>query len=94
MAERFIISVIETYFDFTDILLNDTNYKDQISRYIQKNYKVFPSYKTSQKENNKYRCELYKEEELVSVGDGVSKKKAEQDASKKALIHYNVLTYK
>ena len=94
MAERFIISVIEKYFDFTDILLNDTNYKDQISRYIQKNYKIFPSYKTSIKENNQYHCELYNGDTNVSTGEGSSKKKAEQDASKKALIHYNVLTHK
>ena len=34
-VEEILIKIIEEYVDFTDILLKDTNYKDQISRYFQ-----------------------------------------------------------
>ena len=37
-AEKFIIHVIEGYVDFTEKLLIDNNYKDQISRYFQRNF--------------------------------------------------------
>ena len=38
VAEEFIIQVIEKFVDFTDVLLRDNNYKDQISRYFQQNH--------------------------------------------------------
>ena len=94
VAEKFIISVIETYVDFTDILLTDTNFKDQILRYFQHNYKTYPTYKHIPDETNDklFICELLKDNEIISIGKGISKKKAEQDASYNALIKFNVLT--
>jgi ribonuclease III len=92
-ANQFIIQVIQNHVDFTDILLTDTNYKDQISRYFQQidknNFR--PLYK-HRKEDNKYYCELYFKDKLIMKGEGLSKKKSEQDVSKKALIHFNVIT--
>ena len=92
-AKEFIIRVIEKYVDFTDILLTDTNYKDQISRYFQKVYEdgTRPTYKHI-KENDIFYCELYAKDKLIIKGQGVSKKKSEQDVSQKALIYFNVLT--
>jgi len=40
LCERFIINTIEKYVDFSDTILRDNNYKDQILRYLQHNYKV------------------------------------------------------
>ena len=91
VAERFITAVIEKYIDFTELLLTDNNYKDQISRYLQKNYKVYPSYQHEKKEDV-YYCKLLQEDKVISVGEGNSKKRSEQEASRKALIHFNVLT--
>jgi len=92
-ADQFIIQVIETQVDFTDILLTDTNYKDQICRYFQQidknNFR--PIYK-HRKEENKFHCELYFKDKLIMKGEGISKKKSEQDVSKKALIQFNVIT--
>ena len=92
-AKEFIIQVIENYVDFTDILMTDTNYKDQISRYIQKIYDdgTRPIYK-HRKENDIFFCELYAKDKLIIQGQGISKKKSEQDVSQKALVHFNVLT--
>ena len=73
------------------------NYKDQISRYFQNNFKVHPKYHTEKVgESNNFTCKIYRIEDgreiYVCSGIGESKKKSEQDASKKALVHFNVLT--
>lgn len=91
VVERFIIQLMETYVDFTEILLTDTNYKDRISRYIQKNFQVYPQYKHMKLEDC-FCCEIYKGDVLISTGKGISKKKSEQEASRQALIFYNVIT--
>lgn len=93
VAEKFIIQVIEKFVDFTDVLLTDTNYKDQISRYFQRNFNdgSKPIYKHI-KTDNIFYCELYHKDKLLIKGEGISKKKSEQDVSKKALVYFNVLT--
>ena len=83
-----LIKVIEKHADFTEILLKDNNYKDQISRYFQQNFKVYPKYETS-KVDDQFVSKILNENSIVAVGSGISKKKAEQDVSKK---HYNILT--
>ena len=90
-TEDFIIRLIEKYCDFTDIILRDNNYKDQVSRYFQKTFNIYPKYETKKHENT-FKSTIYKDDTIVSIGEGVSKKKAEQDVSKKALIHFNVIT--
>jgi len=92
VVEKFIINCIEKHVDFSDVILRDNNYKDQILRYFQHNYKVYPTYRTEKKEDNTYRCEIFKEDEYIEVGYGHSKKKSEQDASKKALLKFHVLS--
>ena len=69
------------------------NYKDQITRYFQKNYNDGnrPIYKHSKK-GNIFLCKLYYKDKLIITGEGMSKKKSEQDVSKKALIYFHVLT--
>ena len=42
-------------------------------------------------DDNIYRCELHFQNKTISRGEGKTKKKAQQDASKNALIYYNVL---
>ena len=85
-----IIIIIEELIDFTDLIINDTNYKDQILRYCQHNFKVNPNYEHIRKENNTFYCNLLVND-ITITGEGVTKKKAEQDASKKTLQYYNVL---
>ena len=90
-AEKFIINVIETYCDLTEIIIKDTNYKDQVSRYFQQTFSVYPKYKTEKYENI-FKSSIFNGGTLITVGSGESKKKAEQDVSKKALIHFNVIS--
>jgi ribonuclease III len=99
LVKQFIIKTIEKYVDFSETIQTDTNYKDQILKYIQHNYLVNPYYKTSKDEdNNQFISEIYysesknKDEILIETGYGNTKKKAEQDASRKALIQYHVIS--
>tara|TARA_B100000900_G_C20580708_1_gene717411 strand:- start:50 stop:853 length:804 start_codon:yes stop_codon:yes gene_type:complete len=93
LVEKFIINVIEKYIDFSETILYDNNYKDQILRYLQHNYKIYPTYKTSKDENeNIYICRIYKGDGYIETGKGNSKKKSEQDAARRALIKYCVIS--
>jgi len=93
LVEQFVINTIEKYVDFGETILYDNNYKDQILRYLQHNYKVYPTYKTEKDDcDNTYNCKIYKENEYIETGRGNSKKKAEQEASRRALIKYCVIS--
>ena len=91
-VEKFIIQCIETHIDFSELILKDNNYKDQILRYFQHNYKIYPTYRTVKKEDNTYQCDIFRGDDLIETGFGVSKKKSEQDASRKALIKFHVIS--
>jgi ribonuclease-3 len=90
LLKNIIINLYEKYIDFSYIITNNTNYKDQILRYFHNNFKLYPKYETIEKDNI-FESKLYKEDELISIGTGDTKKKAEQNSSKNALIKYNVL---
>ena len=89
-VKDFLIKVYEKYVDFTEIILNDNNYKDQLQRYLQNRFKEYPKYIVDEY-NSMYRCKINKKDEFLSEGFGETKKKAEQDASKNTLIYYGVL---
>jgi ribonuclease-3 len=95
-AKKFILNIFEKYIDFTDIIINNTNYKDQLQRYFQNNFKdrknSHPKYIVEEDENNKiYICKVFLEETYIKSGKGETKKKAEQDAAKNTLKHYGVI---
>jgi len=90
LLEMFIINLIEKYVDFSDLIVNDTNYKDQLLRYFHNNFKLHPIYKI-EKKNDLFYCNVIKEDSIISEGIAESKKKAEQLASRNTLIHYGVL---
>ena len=43
-------------------------------------------------ESNSYICKIYQEDEDIETGYGNTKKKSEQDASRKALIKFHVIS--
>merc|ERR1712021_109412 len=45
ICQVFIINIIEKFVDFGDLILNDYNYKDQLLKYFQHNFKQVPKYK-------------------------------------------------
>ena len=93
IIEKFIINSIEMYIDIADVILKDNNYKDQLLRYFQHNFKIYPKYVTLKNEdNNNFECKIFKNEDYVITGIGNTKKKSEQNASKLALISYRVMS--
>jgi ribonuclease-3 len=94
IIQGFVFNLIEEFLDLPEIILKDTNFKDQILRYFQHNFKVYPTYHHIDKLEGEevFNCELLKGCDVICVGLGKTKKKAEQNASYNALVKYNVLT--
>jgi len=95
IIQEFVFNLIECFLDLPEIILRDTNFKDQILRYFQHNFKVYPTYHHSDKlegSDSDFKCDILKEDEVICIGRGPTKKKAEQNASYNALIKFNVLT--
>jgi ribonuclease-3 len=91
-TKNILLTIIEKYVDFTDIIIKNNNYKEQIIKYLQHNYKENPKYKDIDSTDGKiYNCELIFKESIIARGEGKSKKDAQQNASRNALIHYNVI---
>jgi ribonuclease III len=96
VCQVFIISVIEELIDFSDLILNDYNYKDQLLRYFQHNFQQTPKYRQISVDGPPHErfftmAVLKNEDEIVSYGKEKSKKKAEQLASKNALVKYGAI---
>ena len=93
LVKQFILRSIEEHVDFVELISKDNNYKDQILRYFQHNFKVHPTYICEKNEDtNTFECQILKDIELIESGTGTTKKKAEQDASRKALLHFHVIS--
>jgi len=96
ICQVFIINIIEKFVDFSDLILNDYNYKDQLMRYFQHKFKHTPKYKEVLIEgppNNRSftMCVMKNDGEILAYGKEKSKKKAEQLASKNALVNMGVI---
>ena len=96
VAQELFINIVEEYIDFSELVLRDFNYKDQLLKYFQRTFHIPVKY-------TEIECEgmpnervytmgvLDAEDKIVTMGSGKSKKKAEQEASRNALIYYDVI---
>lgn len=96
VCQVFIIGIIEELIDFSDLILNDYNYKDQLLRYFQQNFKETPKYKQMGVEgppnDRLFTMAVIKSDGVtVAYGQEKTKKEAEQLASKNALIEYGAI---
>lgn len=99
---NFIISLIEDYnnsgWDLSSLLEVNTNYKDVIQSYYNKNKWGFPVYKVmdiveNKEQSNKkiYEVGIYdNEKNIIATGKSSSKQMAEKIAARNALIKFNV----
>lgn len=94
-VNKFIISVIEKYVDFSELISNNNNYKDQLLKYFQHNYKTNPIYETKKISDNEYYTTVIyiKDNENIHICEATSstKKKTEQLAAKFALVKFHVI---
>lgn len=90
-AEEFIIKVISTYIDFSE-LERDNNYKDILLRFCQSRMGVVPCYETISTEgpphSRKFTVIVTIQGEKYKTGIGKCKKTAEQSASMETLTHF------
>ena len=95
-CKTFIISIIEKEVDIAEILSNETNYKDTLLQYYHKNKWPDPIYglikKTGPDHKKIFKMSVKDQyKTIIGIGEGNSKKKGEQDAARKALIHFDQL---
>jgi len=89
---QFVIFLIENYFDITDKLYNDNNYKDQLLKVFNNMKWKHPKYTDISHENGKFiSCVHDGNNRPIGYGKAGKKKDAEQNASKMALITLKVL---
>jgi len=81
----FIVCLIERYIDIPKILLNDTNFKDQLQKVFQATYKWTPTYKMISAENGYTMAVLDQRGKTLGSGTAPTKKQAEQLAASEAL---------
>ena len=96
VAELFLINLIEdeaSQLDITTFILDDRNYKNKIIKLIKQINKYSPIFKVSKSDVSKSGEQIItvqlinpNTKEVISEGKGQNMKKAEQDASKNALI--------
>lgn len=100
VAEKFLINLIEdekSEVDFTDLILDDGNYKGKIVKYFKKVHKTSISYKTLDTLGNSGEKEVivgvYRDDSKDKIGEGSGPdvKQAQHNASHNALIDLGLL---
>jgi ribonuclease III len=97
IAEQWIIYIIENYIDFTELILQKSNYKDMLVNYMQQTFQYTPRFyelgiitKDSVKIFN--YCIKDRNNTIIATSTGYSKKEAENNVSKEALIYYGQIS--
>jgi ribonuclease-3 len=96
IAELWIISIIENHIDFSELILQKTNYKDMLVNYTQQTFQYTPKFyelNIITKDNTKIfnYCIKDRTGTEIATAKGFSKKEAENNVSKEALIYYGQL---
>ena len=96
-VREWIVSVIESNLDFSELIRQNHNYKDQFLKYYQQNFSCMPKFfemSITEATPNANGPKLYtvcikdNSGNVISIGKGHSKKEAENDAAKTALSQY------
>jgi ribonuclease-3 len=82
---KFIVNLIEKYIDIPKILLNDTNFKDQLQKFCQAKFKFTPTYKMISDFEGFTMVVLDLNNNELGIGKSTTKKQGEQLAAKEAL---------
>lgn len=95
IAKQWVIAVIEEYVDFMELMKTNINYKDKLVKLCQHQYQYVPKYyEININEVNGVKehtvCIRNNHNEIIGIGKGLTKKLADIDASKKALLYYGI----
>lgn len=93
-CRRFIIDkLLGNHFDMDEVVETDTNYKSRLIEWAQRNNKQVRFELLSERSHGSHRqfkVQVILDGEEVSRGNGYSKKKAEQDAARKACEQFTI----
>lgn len=95
LCQRWLINLIENNIDFSELILQNNNYKDTFLKYFQHTFNYIPKFYEIANEvtsnGKKYDvCIKDKDMNIISIGTGSNKKNSENNASYNALIYYGV----
>jgi len=97
-ARNWIISVIEYYVDFAELIIQNNNFKDQFFKMFQQLHGYLPKFyemnvETNAKTGQKTFTICIKDNSgaIISIGKGSNKKEAENNASQKALERISIV---
>jgi ribonuclease-3 len=90
LSKEWIVNVVEEHLDFAELVRQNNNYKDQLLKHFQQNHGYVPRfYEMSVESMNNQKvfkvCLKDSHDNMISIGQGSSKKEAENDAAKSAL---------
>jgi len=94
IVEKWIISIIENHIDFSELILQKTNYKDMLVNYMQQTFQYTPRFYElgiiTTKESVKIfnYCIKDRTNTIIATANGYTKKDAENNVSKEALKYY------
>ena len=93
IVREFIIDIIETYVDFSELVNQQVNPKDKLIKNCQHNFQWIPKLlelDITEKDNTKIHtiCIKNPNNEIISTGKGKNRKTAEINASLRALEYY------
>jgi len=96
-VQLWVISVLETWVDFGELISNNTNYKDQLLRYYQATFHQPPRYKEVSTEGPLHNRlftmgVLLPDGSVLTTAVARNKKDAEQEASRLALVQLGQLS--
>ena len=83
-TRKYIIQLVLRNYDLQNLVDTPGNYKSLIIEWAQKNGRILLFQRNSELKNSPFAIELLVDNELVGTGFGLNKKKAEQDAARKA----------
>lgn len=91
-TKKFVISIIEKHKDLSELISREDNYKDLLMRYYHQKRWNYPLYLKNEKSTAKFSIIIKTpNNKIIGTGNSNSKKRAEQLASKNALVNLGVL---
>ena len=93
IAEAWIVTIMEKYLDFVDLIQSKTNYKDMLTRWMQNASQDAPRFFEVSVDTRNNRsvfsyCVKDRSGAVIGKATGTSKKDAENNAARAALIYY------
>ena len=95
IVQEWFINLVESNVDFTDLIMQNNNYKDMFIKHVQHNHNYLPKFfelNTETTNHSKVFRVAIKDKDglIISTGTGSNKKQAENDAALNALKYYGV----